>query len=62
LAPRAVAIADELDHPVYHCFYLTLAEARQAKFVTADARLLGKLRQTVWEAKVLHLADYHVAF
>ena len=61
LAPRAVAIAGELDHRVYDCLYVTLAEARQAKFVTADARLLGKLRQTAWEANVLHLADYHAA-
>jgi predicted nucleic acid-binding protein len=40
---------------------VTLAEARQAKFVTADTRLLGKLRQTAWEANVLHLTDYYAA-
>ncbi len=59
LAPRAVAIAGELDHPVYDCLYVTLAEARQAEFVTADGRLVEKLRRTRWETSVLHLADYH---
>jgi predicted nucleic acid-binding protein len=59
LAPRAVAIAGELDHPVYDCLYVTLAEARQARFVTADRRLVERLRRTRWEASVLHLADYH---
>ena len=48
LAPRAVAIARDLDHPVYDFFYLTLAEARQATLVTADGRLLRRLQGTQW--------------
>ena len=48
LAPRAVAIARDLDHPVYDCFYLALAEERQATLVTADGRLLNRLRGTQW--------------
>ena len=47
LAPRAVAIAGQLDHPVYDCLYLALAEAEQAVLVTADMRLLAKVRATV---------------
>ena len=58
LAPRAVAIARELDHPVYDCLYLSLAEARQTTLVTADARFLAKLSGTVWEASALPLARY----
>jgi predicted nucleic acid-binding protein len=58
LASRAVAIAGSLDHPVYDCLYVSLAEARQAAFVTADTRFLGKLRRTPWAACALHLADY----
>ncbi len=58
LAPRAVALAAELDHPVYDCLYVALAEARQAKLITADARLLGKLRHTPGAANALLLADY----
>jgi predicted nucleic acid-binding protein len=58
LAARAVAIADQLDHPVYDCLYLALADVREASFVTADARLLAKIRETVWADRVRYLADY----
>jgi predicted nucleic acid-binding protein len=58
LAPRAVAIARELDHPVYDCLYVTLAEERRARLVTADTRLLEKLQQTRWEPNAQDLGDY----
>jgi predicted nucleic acid-binding protein len=48
LAPRAVAISRALDHPVYDCFYLALAEDRHATLVTADGRLLNRLQDTQW--------------
>jgi predicted nucleic acid-binding protein len=51
-------IASQLDHPVYDCFYLALAEARDALLVTADRRLLRKLRGTPWVERVVNLADY----
>ncbi|HZT25395.1 MAG TPA: type II toxin-antitoxin system VapC family toxin [Pseudolabrys sp.] len=44
LAPRAFAIAAELDHPIYDCFYLALAERERCALVSADARLLRKRR------------------
>jgi predicted nucleic acid-binding protein len=43
LATRAVALALELDHPVYDCFYLALAEFERNAMVTADQRLLARL-------------------
>ena len=58
LAPRAVAIANALAHPVYDCFYLALAEARGIPLITADARLLGRIADTPWAARVRRLADY----
>jgi predicted nucleic acid-binding protein len=58
LAPRAGDIAVQLDHPVYDCFYLALAEARQLPLVTADARLLARLAGSPWAANAVHLADY----
>ncbi len=58
LAPRAVSIAAQLDHPVYDCLYLALAELQRAVLVTADTRLLGKVRSTVWEARAVDLAQY----
>lgn len=60
LAPRGVAIAAQLDHPVYDCLYIALAEARQIPLVTADARLLAKLAGSPWAANALDLADYRI--
>jgi predicted nucleic acid-binding protein len=56
-APRAVAVAFELGHPVYDCFYLVIADARQTNLVTADTRLLARLAGTRWSAMALHLSD-----
>jgi predicted nucleic acid-binding protein len=50
LAGRALAIAAELRHPAYDCFYLALAEARTARLVTADRRFAQRLAHTRWEA------------
>jgi predicted nucleic acid-binding protein len=36
----SLAIALDLRHPVYGCFYLALAEARSSRLVTTDDRLL----------------------
>lgn len=48
LAARALELAISLKHPVYDCFYLALAETRDATFVTADARLLARLAESGW--------------
>ena len=58
LVQRAVFIAVQLDHPIYDCFYLALAEARQAPFVTVDGRLLRKLVGSRWAGSAYHLAKY----
>jgi predicted nucleic acid-binding protein len=41
LFPRAAALSLALDHPIYDCFYIALAEREAAPLVTADDRLLG---------------------
>lgn len=43
LLVAALAIAREIDHPIYDCFYLALAEARGVPLVTADKRLVGRV-------------------
>jgi len=55
LAPRTVEISRVLDHPVYDCFYLALAEAHGATMVTADQRLLGRLSGTEWRGRAMDL-------
>ena len=42
LTPSAFAIAVELEHPVYDCYYLALAEARASKLATADDRFAAR--------------------
>jgi predicted nucleic acid-binding protein len=59
LAPRAVAIAGHIDHPVYDCLYLALAEAERASLITADMQLLGKVRATSWEQWAMNLSEYN---
>jgi predicted nucleic acid-binding protein len=44
LAVRATAIAISLNHPIYDCFYLALAEREQLKIATADDRLANLAR------------------
>jgi len=39
LAARAMKIATMLDHPIYDCFYLALAERENIPLMTADRRL-----------------------
>ncbi|HLG87616.1 MAG TPA: type II toxin-antitoxin system VapC family toxin [Alphaproteobacteria bacterium] len=45
LLETAARIAIDLNHPAYDCIYLGLAMANGWQFVTADNRLLNKLRQ-----------------
>lgn len=45
LAGRATEIAIELNHPIYDCFYLALAERERAPIVSADAKLLGAAKK-----------------
>ncbi|HEX5328331.1 MAG TPA: type II toxin-antitoxin system VapC family toxin, partial [Acetobacteraceae bacterium] len=51
LASRAVAICRMLDHPAYDCFYLALSELRNATLVTADRRLVQRVKGTEWEVQ-----------
>jgi predicted nucleic acid-binding protein len=57
LAPCAWSLARKLDHPVYDCFYIALAEREDATLVTADRRLLARLAGTSWAGRVKGLHD-----
>ncbi len=45
LRMRALELAIELQHPIYDCFYLALAERERAPLITADERLIRTARQ-----------------
>ena len=44
LMESATRLAIELDHPAYDCLYLALAVENGCRFVTADERLVKKIR------------------
>jgi predicted nucleic acid-binding protein len=41
----ATSVAVELDHPAYDAVYLTVAEASELRLVTADDKLVRKVRE-----------------
>jgi predicted nucleic acid-binding protein len=45
LHARAVELAIALDHPIYDCFYLALADRERAPLVCADGALLQKAKR-----------------
>ena len=45
LRGRALEIALELDHPIYDCFYLALAERDTVPLVSANWRLVAKAKR-----------------
>ena len=55
LSARAFALARQLDHPVYDCIYLALAELEEVPLLTADRRLLTRLRGSELQGLALPL-------
>jgi predicted nucleic acid-binding protein len=52
LKDRALALAIELGHPVYDCFYLALAQQRAGVVVTTDRRLVRRCADTPFASLV----------
>ncbi len=46
LAVRAMALSLQLDHPIYDCVYLALAEAENDVLITADDAFRRKVERT----------------
>ncbi|MDE0060553.1 MAG: type II toxin-antitoxin system VapC family toxin [Defluviicoccus sp.] len=58
LTPASARLADDLDHPVYDCFYLALAVQTQYPVVTADMRFYYKVRAHPYLSDLMvHVAD-----
>jgi predicted nucleic acid-binding protein len=48
-------VTRRLNHPVYDCVYLALAELAHASFVTADRRLLRRISARTLQVPVVDL-------
>lgn len=57
LAER-IGISLKLEYPAYDCFYLALAETEAAVLITADERLLGRVRASPWVDRIIGLDRY----
>lgn len=57
MAEAALALALELDHPVYDCYYLVLAAAEDTRVVTDDGRFLAAVASTRWAPHVCRPED-----
>lgn len=58
LRHRAMALALDLHHPAYDCFYLALAASRGAKLVTTDEHLIRKVHGSEHSRLAVHLSDW----
>jgi predicted nucleic acid-binding protein len=55
LKDRALAMAIQLRHPAYDCFYLALAERSASPLITADDRLIRRCSDTPFKKLVRSL-------
>ena len=58
LLSRAMHLARRLDHPVYDCVYLALAEHEHASFVTADRGLLRRVSARSLQTPIIDLRTF----
>jgi predicted nucleic acid-binding protein len=57
LLSAAVDLAISLNHTVYDCLYLALAEARNSVVVTADRRFYDVVSGSVWADRIAWIED-----
>lgn len=52
LHETAFEMACVLEHPVYDCQYLALAESEGGRLVTADRAFAGRVRRSRWQDRI----------
>lgn len=51
LAEQALGLSTSLDHPIYDCFYLALAQRENAMLATADEAMIAAARKAKIKAQ-----------
>ena len=54
---HAMHIANRMDHPIYDCIYLALAEQQAASVVTADKKFCEQAVNQKWKDKLIWLGE-----
>ncbi len=54
----ATRLSQQLDHSVYDCIYLIVAQSLGAQLLTADGKFASKLSNTAFTSKVVLLHDW----
>jgi len=57
LLPLALEIGMAINHSIYDCIYLALADREDCRFVTADRRLRNAVASGPWAPSVVSLAE-----
>ena len=57
LHEMAFEMACALEHPVYDCQYLALAEDEAAQLITADRAFVKKVRRSPWRDRIESLGE-----
>lgn len=57
LLPSALDIAMSINHSLYDCVYLALAEQTDSAVVTADSRFHRLVRDSVWADRIVWIED-----
>ncbi len=52
IASLAADIGRTLDHSIYDCLYIALAERTGSRMVSADRRLLDRVADTRWQSMI----------
>ncbi len=61
LMTETARLARSIEHPVYDCLYVVVAQRLGATLVTTDQKLIAKIAATTDATRVIDLADWTAA-
>ena len=58
LIRSAMKISLQIDHPIYDCLYLALADQNDTKVITHDRKFMARVVDSVWKNNITHISDW----